>query len=152
MDESQLTVRDAGCRIELEYSLARYPRALEALTGRRVSPFGDVYVDERERFGYAYRSRVEGERLLKVTCRTLEPNLVEAVKGYMKFERDTLTQVVEARAKAAQALVRAHHFNLVRRFELSMLPNHSRAAAAVPEVTEVERSAGEAFVTTYDIT
>jgi LemA protein len=33
----------------------------------------------------------------------LIPNLVEAVKGYMQFERDTLTQVVEARAKAVSA-------------------------------------------------
>src|ERR1700719_5085414 len=33
----------------------------------------------------------------------LIPNLVEAVKGYMSFERDTLTQVVEARAKAVNA-------------------------------------------------
>ncbi len=33
----------------------------------------------------------------------LIPNLVEAVKGYMQFERDTLTQVVEARAKAVAA-------------------------------------------------
>ncbi len=33
----------------------------------------------------------------------LIPNLVEAVKGYMEFERDTLTQVVEARAKALGA-------------------------------------------------
>ena len=33
----------------------------------------------------------------------LIPNLVEAVKGYMSFERDTLTQVVEARAKALNA-------------------------------------------------
>src|SRR6202045_1044177 len=31
------------------------------------------------------------------------PNLVEAVKGYMQFERDTLTQVVEARSKAISA-------------------------------------------------
>src|SRR5712664_1645025 len=33
----------------------------------------------------------------------LIPNLVEAVKGYMQFERDTLTQVIEARAKAVSA-------------------------------------------------
>src|ERR1700686_663358 len=33
----------------------------------------------------------------------LIPHLVEAVKGYMQFERDTLTQVVEARAKAVSA-------------------------------------------------
>lgn len=33
----------------------------------------------------------------------LIPNLVEAVKGYMQFERETLTQVVEARAKAVGA-------------------------------------------------
>ena len=33
----------------------------------------------------------------------LIPNLVEAVKGYVQFERDTLTQVVEARAKAVGA-------------------------------------------------
>jgi len=33
----------------------------------------------------------------------LIPNLVEAVKGYMQFERETLTRVVEARAKAISA-------------------------------------------------
>ncbi|HTT75025.1 MAG TPA: LemA family protein [Candidatus Binataceae bacterium] len=33
----------------------------------------------------------------------LIPNLVEAVKGYMNFERDTLTQVVEARNRAVAA-------------------------------------------------
>ncbi|HKV56454.1 MAG TPA: LemA family protein [Candidatus Binataceae bacterium] len=33
----------------------------------------------------------------------LIPNLVEAVKGYMQFERDTLTQVVEARNRAVAA-------------------------------------------------
>src|SRR6202051_1509799 len=33
----------------------------------------------------------------------LIPNLVEAVKGYMQFERDHWTQVVEARAKAVSA-------------------------------------------------
>ncbi len=33
----------------------------------------------------------------------LIPNLVEAVKGYMQFERDTLTQVVQARNLAVSA-------------------------------------------------
>jgi LemA protein len=33
----------------------------------------------------------------------LIPNLVEAVKGYMQFERDTLTQVIEARNRAVAA-------------------------------------------------
>jgi LemA protein len=33
----------------------------------------------------------------------LIPNLIEAVKGYMQFERETLTRVVEARAKAIGA-------------------------------------------------
>ena len=33
----------------------------------------------------------------------LIPNLVQAVKGYMQFERDTLTQVVEARNRAIGA-------------------------------------------------
>ncbi len=33
----------------------------------------------------------------------LIPNLVEAVKGYMQFERETLNQVVEARGKAISA-------------------------------------------------
>src|SRR6266850_2669207 len=33
----------------------------------------------------------------------LIPNLVNAVRGSMEFERDTLTQVMEARAKALTA-------------------------------------------------
>jgi multidrug resistance protein MdtO len=57
----------------------------------------------------------------------------------------------DARDRTAQALVRAHHFSLVRRFELSMLPKPSGEDAPVPQVADVEQAAGEAFVATYDI-
>lgn len=33
----------------------------------------------------------------------LIPNLVNAVKGYMKYEKETLTQVIEARSRAVSA-------------------------------------------------
>jgi multidrug resistance protein MdtO len=56
----------------------------------------------------------------------------------------------EARVQTAQALVRAHHLDLVRRFELSMLPKPSGENATVAQVADVERAAGEAFVATYD--
>jgi multidrug resistance protein MdtO len=56
----------------------------------------------------------------------------------------------EARDRAAQALVRARHFSLVGRFELSMVPKPTGADAPVPRVADVERAAGEAFVATYD--
>ena len=59
----------------------------------------------------------------------------------------------EARVRTAQALVHAHLFSLIRRFELSMLPKHPRREGAqVAEVAEAERSAGEAFVATFEIT
>jgi multidrug resistance protein MdtO len=56
----------------------------------------------------------------------------------------------EARERAAQALVQAEHFSLVRRFELNMLQHHSGEKAPIPQVVNVERAAGEAFVATYD--
>jgi LemA protein len=37
----------------------------------------------------------------------LIPNLVDSVKGYMQFERDTLTQVIEARNRAVAAPTQA---------------------------------------------
>jgi multidrug resistance protein MdtO len=58
---------------------------------------------------------------------------------------------VAARDRTTQALVRAHHFSLVRRFELSMVPKPTGEDAPVPQVADVERAAGEAFVATYDI-
>ncbi len=72
----------------------------------------------------------------------------EAISAVLKRSGDA----GEARVRTAQALVRVHHFSLIRRFELSMLPKHSRKGVQVPQVTEVERSAGEAFVATYEIT
>jgi multidrug resistance protein MdtO len=59
----------------------------------------------------------------------------------------------EARVRTAQALVHAHLFSLIRRFELSMLPKHpAREGAQAAQVADAERSAGEAFVATYEIT
>jgi LemA protein len=62
---------------------------------------------------YAYNSLVRMRNAADNSWRQIDvqlkrrhdliPNLVEAVKGYMQFERDTLTQVVEARNRAVAA-------------------------------------------------
>jgi multidrug resistance protein MdtO len=73
----------------------------------------------------------------------------EAISAVLKRSGDP----GEARVRTAQALVHAHLFSLIRRFELSMLPKHPhQAGAQAAEVTDAERSAGEAFVETYEIT
>src|SRR5208283_284798 len=62
---------------------------------------------------FAYNSLVHARNEVENSWRQIDvqlkrrhdliPNLVEAVKGYMQFERDTLTTVVEARGRAIAA-------------------------------------------------
>lgn len=75
-----------------------------------------------------------------------------AAEQAIKAVRERSGDIADARARAAQALTRAHHFNRVRRFELSMLPRHSAQDAQEQPLGNVERDAGEAFAATYDIT
>ena len=65
----------------------------------------------------------------------LIPNLVEAVKGYMHFERDTLTQVVEARNRAVSAPDQGTSV-------MVLLPRAPAEASAVPGLEAPPQSAG----------
>ena len=60
------------------------------------------------------------------------------------------TQAGDARLRAAQALVRADHFRTLSLFELRMLPRHVQEAQGLPDITDLERLAGAAFVVTAD--
>jgi LemA protein len=66
-------------------------------------------------FGGTYNSLVDREENVKSSWAQVEnqyqrradliPNLVSTVKGYANFEQETLTKVIEARAKATQVTV-----------------------------------------------
>jgi len=72
----------------------------------------------------AYNGLVQGDVAVKqawaqvqnVLQRRLDliPNLVETVKGYASHERETLTAVTEARAKAAGGGLRGNRFRPIR--------------------------------------
>lgn len=85
-----MRMRQARGRVDVEHALARRSRALEAFTRRRISPFGDVYVYQRERLGRAQCRGIECKRLLKVARRALKPSLVETVERVTS----TLVEVV----------------------------------------------------------
>jgi LemA protein len=71
--------------------------ALLLCGGCSVSTYNSlVGLDQRVQAQWAQVENVYQRRL------ELVPNLVETVKGAAKFERDTLTAVVEARSKATQ--------------------------------------------------
>ena len=69
----------------------------------------------------SYNKMVQKDEAVKSQWGTVEsayqrrldliPNLVNTVKGYADFEKTTLTQVIEARAKATQVTIKADNLN-----------------------------------------
>ena len=69
----------------------------------------------------SYNKMVQKDEAVKSQWGTVEsayqrrldliPNLVETVKGYADFEKTTLTQVIEARAKATQVSIKPENLN-----------------------------------------
>ncbi len=69
----------------------------------------------------SYNKMVQKDEAVKSQWGTVEsayqrrmdliPNLVETVKGYADFEKTTLTQVIEARAKATQVSINPENLN-----------------------------------------
>jgi len=84
---------------ELKEGLVRkifIPLALVALTGLFISGCGYNTMQTNEEAVKAAWGDVEAAYQRR---NDLIPNLVEVVKGYAKFEKETLTAVIEARAK-----------------------------------------------------
>jgi LemA protein len=69
----------------------------------------------------SYNKMVQKDEAVKSQWGTIEsayqrrmdliPNLVNTVKGYADFEKSTLTQVIEARAKATQVSIKPENLN-----------------------------------------
>jgi multidrug resistance protein MdtO len=67
---------------------------------------------------------------------------LRAIGALIRRPRDA----AEARMRTVQALVRADNARTSSLFELRMLPSHARESRSVPDVADVERLAGAAFV------
>ena len=100
-----------------------------------------------------------GNVVMTIVFTTLWPESATAgVRAALAKARQAISAVAsrsgdpaEVRERTAQALVQAEHFRLVRHFELSMLARYSAPTAPIPQIVDVERAAGEAFVATYDL-
>lgn len=83
-------------------SLSRLRVALVAVLCLALSGCGYNIIPSQEEYAKAKWADVQNNYQRRAD---LIPNLVETVKGYAKQERDVLTQVTEARAKATQIRV-----------------------------------------------
>lgn len=62
----------------------------------------------------------------------LIPNLVSTVKGYANFEQQTLTQVIEARAKATQVNINPDNLNAESLKQFQAAQGDLSSAGAIP--------------------
>src|ERR1044071_353603 len=84
---------------------SRWRMLIVTLTGLLLSGCGVNTIPTLEEQAKAAWSQVQNQYQRRAE---LIPNLVETVRGYAKQEREVLTQVIEARAKATQIQVNAN--------------------------------------------